>query len=517
MPQYVIVSNEDKKQRVCEGTFESPADAAAYMKSNGISGSIEVILPTFDEFIMMHIREQEKMKGNAIPDFIMSAVRKVHIERMTRDTPAIGSFPAYIYIPERKGYIAYTENMRGLIEDRQKSVPISTFLSRYSTLSSHEIATASSRYTDLSNPVDVSISFSKAAFIEAYLTPGLGGTGGGNSCMAYPGTSFRLAENDHPASAYAGDEDTHPSERDVKSRSNIEYSDRLAIAVGKRGNTIVARAVVWPGEGAYVSIYGADVVSRTALEQKIKELGYKKDAGFNGARMFLRKHPDGGVIAPYIDGDCKLVDSDGTITDDDWEYEFNTTSGRQIGRNGSDDLVECDRCGDMVDENDVRSVIVSVNSRGRAGGTQQWCSVCVDDNAFFCEFFGDYVSCDLESTAVTVFQGNDDEYRNVETWTLDAAHIHARHCDRMGGYVFNKYGNNTLVEVVVGLDESRNPITEEWHKEFALTTYNNVGGQPLIFFCERSDNWYSRQHFTSTFLLGTVACSEMFPSDQNAA
>ena len=109
---------------------------------------------------------------------------------------------------------------------------------------------------------------------------------------------------------------------------------------------------------------------------------------------------DDYVVVPYLDhsygfddhGDYLVMRQRGYGS-----YEAQETEGRVCIE---DRRPQCDHCGDRVDEDDARPVVVEFRSNGRPRSLETWCRRCVDYHAFNCEGIDEYVSDDLESVDV---------------------------------------------------------------------------------------------------------------------
>ena len=182
---------------------------------------------------------------------------------------------------------------------------------------------------------------------------------------------------------------------------------------------VLARALVWPEKKVYGRVYptpdswradgftsfeeSRDIQRR--LEDLLISEGYMSDSEsghkrFDGARLLGVVDDDDYVVVPYLDhsygfddhGDYLVMRQRGYGS-----YEAQETEGRVCIE---DRRPQCDHCGDRVDEDDARPVVVEFRSNGRPRSLETWCRRCVDYHAFNCEGIDEYVSDDLESVDV---------------------------------------------------------------------------------------------------------------------
>lgn len=209
-------------------------------------------------------------------------------------------------------------------------------------------------------------------------------------------------------------------------------SPDLALAyMVDRHNRTIARAICWPAKKLYTRIYAGT----NTLDNALKALGYERSGyyggdGFHGARM-RKIEKTGFVVMPYIDGNhhCgEVTDDQGTwITMGGNKWLCDRTDGRAYPLHDEDEDDDenghwCPHCEETYD--DDNSTTVYLNS-GRTR-SEQWCTNCVENDAFYCNGYGEYFSDNVDCTYVC-----------DEPYTTRYVENNATWCDRYEEYTFD--------------------------------------------------------------------------------
>lgn len=392
MPTYQIITPDGPLPE----RFDSVQLAVDHARSLDVKGArVDMAPPTsWEASKAFHERAQaiggdENMPARALKNFIsLNNSTQVVVRDNAEEYGTRIEFPCLFYVPAREGYIGYTPDLRYLMEGRYKSVPIRKFISEFTDQGGPAAEQLANEYINNTSPLTFKMSFHKHDFIDAYLEKEMY-FNGANSCMARGGENFGLDDDDHPASAYAGDEKEHPDP--ISGDLSVgDYTKRLAIATLYYDDTVKARSVVWPKKKVYVRCYGAESSHAARLAAKLRTLGYEQNTDMAGAKVFIRKHPHGGTIAPYLDGTYKHVSCDGTIGSEG--VEWNEICGRVTY---SDDKV-CERCDGACDE--TEEVMTRILTRR----TENWCIDCREEATFFCEALEGYVDAEFYTEERTV-------------------------------------------------------------------------------------------------------------------
>jgi hypothetical protein len=302
----------------------------------------------------------------------------------------------YLHIAEsNRTKIAFTENeVKGRL-DRQKVMYVREYLRAFSEFSEERIEHWASVISGLS----VELFFAntsdeiEAAYIECGETSGL------DSCMVYK--ADRFASFCHPTRVYgAGD---------------------LALAyIRDENGHISARALVWPEKKRCGRLYGNNTYG---LKGALKAVGYERfsNCALAGARLLKlpdTRHGANCYVMPYIDGHQSFGDSIcGEFFVIEGEYGAGSTSGIAY----IVEQCECEHCGDIVNEDDIRDV-----------NGESWCNSCVENNSYCCEHCDERYSLNDDYNSVTVRRrrwGNE-----AETWCPSCTDSDAVYSENEGEY-----------------------------------------------------------------------------------
>lgn len=356
-------------------------------------------------------------------------------------TPLPDFFPTvsshYAHWASDNKRIAFTESPEKGMDDKQLVLDPTAYLSRYfnTIYKPHEIRDLAYRLLGIaSTQLDIfRLSQTEEAFVFAY-TKGRcvkSESSGHVSCMA----ASHFDPDCHPASVYA----TGETPQSLAIAYTINPDDPE--------NHVTARALVWPHEKRFVRVYGDDEQMRHDLINRLETMGYERDSDLSGA--ILRVKPiskrSNTVLMPYIDGDAQYVD--GSIDDEFFtitEYQRGAFAATSTSGQISLHTCTCDHCGEAVDEDDTYGV-----------GDERWCEGCYDSDSTFCEYYEESYN-NNHTDFVTVRRRNYEQ-----TWSEDAAHNHAFHCEHTDQW----YADRDFTQIEVIVDERGN--TETWCAEEA--------------------------------------------------
>ena len=251
--------------------------------------------------------------------------------------------------------LAYTRDERAGIDDRQVITTIGKYLQRHFDMPDHDIRDAVALFTTNGS---FEIRDTMDAIIQAVRT-------GPHSCMA---ADFQVMCADgvhrHPYQVY-----------------NPELGWSIAVRLNE--GRIDGRALIYKDDGEgnpyFVRSYKRDAGggyshADEALEAWLKARGINKHSGWEGA-VVARYVVCDGFLAPYIDGDAQYVRDNGdqlVITDDDDDTQECTNTN---GTSNNTDRVECEDCGDHMDDDDSYWV-------GRWEDRRVCCSCCDNDYTY---------------------------------------------------------------------------------------------------------------------------------------
>lgn len=241
--------------------------------------------------------------------------------------------------------IAYTKDAEHGVADRQTVVRIGRYLEMFykDRLSAEQIADYISSCG--AEHYQLKIVTSAADIREVY-------QGGPSSCMGGKGGGQQFADWDtHPVEVY-GDSD-------------------LACAYYGKQSHVSARAIVWPANKTYSTIYG-DIAT---LRKMLEDAGYTY-GGVHGAKIraipYNGKRHTSTYYMPYIDGMSTASlsrDRKWFHLDDDGDYTCGDTSG-YVDPHARH---TCDNCGDTYNPEQE--------------GTSEYCDSCCNDQ-YSCERCG---------------------------------------------------------------------------------------------------------------------------------
>lgn len=227
--------------------------------------------------------------------------------------------------------IAYTQNSRSGVEDRQQVTTFGRFVRRhFPEMKDHEIRDYST----------------KCVLDEYYIRDTIeeiiqAAQEGPRSCMQW--------ENSYP--------DRHPYGVYAP-----EYGWRIAVRIGHTSRTIDGRALVNLNSNSFVRTYkrGQDYsYADEGLEFWLKSQGFIHQSGWDEGTKLKHVVSYGDPILPYIDGDNQYVKYDYNnkcmvICDSsDAEYECCSTDGRGESVTPTDN---CSYCGEECNEEDLGEV-----------------------------------------------------------------------------------------------------------------------------------------------------------------
>jgi len=255
----------------------------------------------------------------------------------------------YPHIAEKdKTRIAFTRSERDGREDRQTVTTIGKYLKRhFPALPDHEIRNLSAFYAD-----------GVSSFVRTMPEMLEVIANGAESCM----TKFD-ADDTHPYNVYDPQYGWHMAVR----KQGTEFAGR-ALCMDNGDKKYFVRS--------YRKVEGYSPADEV-LEAWLEAQGYSKRSTWHGERLAHIEHPQygGEFLAPYLDGDCKMVSAHGSIKgdylliNDDGEYQCDRTDGRS---EAAEDQCECAHCGETFDEGDGYWA-------GR-DGDENICEYCADNH-----------------------------------------------------------------------------------------------------------------------------------------
>jgi hypothetical protein len=243
----------------------------------------------------------------------------------------------------RPGNVAYTATHGDGMADRQVSIPVGRFLSRFfPDISDADKQSYALKMADMYAPItDLKFARTPEEIADVYKN-------GPNSCMSGGFHDVMPAGIDNPTYVYGA-------------------GDLAVVYFLNTSGRPAARVLCWPERKIYGRPYGDIDRMRPALER----LGYSSDPdGFEGARL-LKVRVGRGYVMPYVDGgyyaeDCgdhfKLSSDDGYFCDSTEGITYDGEAG------------ECYNCGERV--------------RGgpcEGPGEQTLCQHCYEEETGSCE------------------------------------------------------------------------------------------------------------------------------------
>ena len=220
--------------------------------------------------------------------------------------------------------IAYTRDDRSGESDRQVTTTIGKYLSRhFPTLKDNIIRDITALYT---------ASGIKTVYTTAEMLFHL--SRGPKSCMQ----SSHFSR--HPYEAYSPEYGWAMVVRE----ENGDTIGRALVMMKNEDNKYFVRTYLKPKEKDGYSH------SDNVMEAWLQSNGFAKHDSWDGENLKAIPHPDGGYVAPYLDGDIKRADLCGDYfhINESGEYCMDDTSGHTE----QEDVASCEDCGDDFPEDD---------------------------------------------------------------------------------------------------------------------------------------------------------------------
>lgn len=253
--------------------------------------------------------------------------------------------------------------------------------------------------------------------------------GPAHGCMSYSEGHF--CSHLHPVTVYArgGEISVAVLKGAAGSGTSFAAEPDFDATVDSEG-PVLARCLVWYQDGQprhYGRQYGATTHVRL-LRTGLEAMGFV-EGDFSGAKIAKIKNRggDGGFVMPYLDIGGQAVTDMGTH----WMV------GRHCGGDAYDctntngliadvPTVECEHCGEDVDEGDVSRVYVDRYT------SELWCSSCCNDGASYCDYSGRYIS---DTSIVSVIREGSSWPINVAEWYISDGDISAVWDDSSDRYI----------------------------------------------------------------------------------
>jgi hypothetical protein len=236
------------------------------------------------------------------------------------------------------------------------------------------------------------------------------------SCMrcsewSYDGYSLGTdqCDYDHPVVAYA------TKDIDLAWVTDKSTGKTLARCLINNVERTVSRVYA---VGLNLATYDYKKRSQKELKDKLLEfigLPVDEHTGLKGCRFAPQSIDEDTIVAPYIDGNYCVYDSDTGIIGDTGDFTCTEHNPPTVHREGKKYV--CDQCGNRCDEDD------SVYFDG-----QLWCRYCADEYLSYC------VSCDeYNYTSESTYCEETDE------WYCDScAERHLTRCNCCDGWFLNR-------------------------------------------------------------------------------
>lgn len=332
-----------------------------------------------------------------------------HNETWFHDNPAT-RFHFLHLSRKQKGKVSFTLNTeRGRADIQEQAMNPGRYLEQYysNVLDDWERRAWTQKFIEAHSDSELHIARDTETIVYVYQN-------GPSSCMSHSESNYNSSV--HPVSVY-GESDLGVA---FILSDGSEYTEDVEDAT----YTVAARCLVWPDEMLHGRIYGDGSARSRMLQNLLASAGYTSGQ-FWGAK--LRKiEEDGDYVMPYLDYADRVMDCG---------------SHFEISRNGNIlacstcGIVErgpsCEHCGEDIDHNDGIYI---------RNAEETWCSSCADDNAFRCDYSGDYFSDD--ETAVEMADGNVWSELYFHRYGFNCAHCEQNHPNRER----------------VGLDADDNPV-----------------------------------------------------------
>lgn len=222
--------------------------------------------------------------------------------------------------------IAYTRDDNAGSQDRQVTTTIGKYLSRhFPTLKDNVIRDISALFT---------ASGIKIVHTTAEMLFHL--SRGPKSCMQ--SNNFYK----HPYEVY----DPQYGWAMVVREENGDTIGRALVMIKDEDNKYFVRSYLKPKEPNGYSH------SDNVMEAWLQQNGFAKQNNWGGEKLKVISHPDGGYVAPYLDGDIKRAELNGNYfcIDENGNYCMDDTGGRTAEED--EDMASCEDCGDDFPEDD---------------------------------------------------------------------------------------------------------------------------------------------------------------------
>jgi hypothetical protein len=267
--------------------------------------------PSFDH--TWHIREQNKYSMHpAVREAVLIAPPS-DWHRLVLEWPHVSTSD-----PAR---LAYTRSVQHGIDDRQTVTSISKYLAlNFPSLASHIVRDICAKFGSHA----FKISWEMDEMLELlHASP--------KTCMRWD--NWKAGEW-HPYQCYSPD-------------------FGWGLAVRLENDIPMARALVNKNSMNFVRSFGAvdndrgHAQSDNALNSYLKSIGYEHAYGWDGLKLARIDHPDGGLTAPYLDGNSQHVNlhSSYMLISDCGEYECTATDG---SIEEDEDRTYCEDCDDTI-------------------------------------------------------------------------------------------------------------------------------------------------------------------------
>lgn len=455
----VLDAENEEAGFVANMMFAEPADAAAYAKqlrAERGSGKFRVVRDVTDQEVWTAWqREYDRLRSGEYADLPEWFPRRpYHFPHWARDASRAD-----------QGWIAYTPTRLHAVQDRQVVLPASRYLARnFDDLSPDEISRLQQRLIAARQPTTFHITRDPAVVRDAYIDRRhCAESSDFPSCMRHGSGEYGLPEGRHPVDAYVGPTAT------------------LSLAYTKdTTGEIVARAIVAERSKRFVRVYGTDEARKRDLLDHLEARGFRRADDFAGERLHLEEHPrgNGAVVVPYLDGEAKWTDEEGTICFSDdagAAVDCEVTCGWSVPNGYADE--QCDRCGaDGFAEDELTAVLVATSSMLGGNRYAAWCQCCVDDHALVCERSGrefDPETVDHGEVVIRLRPGY------TEVWLQGYVDRNAFYCERTERYYSARAFTQLVVSTASGTETWCLEATEgEWRHDDAADEYLSVEDFP---------------------------------------
>ncbi len=266
--------------------------------------------------------------------------------------------------------IAYTDNDRNGVDDRQRSLRIGRYLTRFCKykLSEKRILELVDEHNAMFDVRESFVATTPDEIANVYLN-------GPSSCMSHSVDRYQTGEI-HPVEIYgAGD-------------VGVFY-------LRDNDGDISGRALVALQSKIYGRIYG----DCARMEASLAQAGYRPDDdnnGFNGCKLHIMKNEEAEVIAPYFDGAYQAVVVTETDVANQLNYQMYMANPKTVsmlrsietyaceqtsGLAEDSERIMCESCEDSIDEGD--------QYYSEDGNQTILCQSCFDETHNQCDHCGD--------------------------------------------------------------------------------------------------------------------------------